>query len=111
MDAFLQTVSPEERAVFRQIRGLLKKAHPKIEESMKHRMPAYYVGENMVGAFNKQKQYLCLYLNPEAVDPYRQELKAAGLDCGKSCLRFTKPDRLPLDLAAKIIQAAGKLAG
>lgn len=111
VDDFLKSSPPGERAVFAKIRALLKKAHPKVEESMKYRMPTYLVGEYHLGAFNKQKNYLCLYLNPEAVDPYRKELKAAGLDCGKSCLRFTKPEQLPLDLAAKIIQTAGKLAG
>jgi uncharacterized protein YdhG (YjbR/CyaY superfamily) len=110
VDDFLQSVPPDERAVFAKIRALLKQAHPKVEESMKWRMPTYLIGENMVGAFNKQKNYLCLYLNPEAVDPYRKDLKAAGLDCGKSCLRFKKPDDLPLNVAAKIIRAAAKLA-
>lgn len=109
--AFLQTLAPKERALFGKVRALLRKAHPQVEESMKYRMPTYLVGEYHLGAFNKQKQYLCLYLNPEAVDPYRKELKAAGLDCGKSCLRFTQPEKLPLPLAAKIIKAAGKLAG
>lgn len=111
VDAFLKTVSPEEKTVFAKLRALLKKAHPKVEESMAYRMPTYLVGTFHLGAFNKQKNYLCLYLPPEAVDPYRKELKKAGLDCGKSCLRFTQPEQLPLDLAAKIIQDAGKLAG
>lgn len=110
VDGFLNSLTDEERAVFAKIRALLKRAHPKVEESMKYRMPTYLVGQYHLGAFNKQKHYLCLYLNPEAVDPYRKELKAAGLDCGKSCLRFTKPEKLPLPLAAKIIKAAGKLA-
>ena len=110
VDEFLKTVTAEERAVFTKIRSLLKKSHPKIEENMRWRMPGYYIGETGVGGFNKQKHYLCLYLNPDAVDPYRKELKAAGLDCGKSCIRFRKPDDLPLDLAAKIIKAAAKLA-
>ena len=111
VDGFLNTLADDERAVFTKIRRLLKKSHPKVAESMKYRMPTYLVGEVLIGGFNKQKHYLCLYLNPEAVDPYRKELKAAGLDCGKSCMRFTKPDKLPLPLAAKIIKAAGKLAG
>jgi uncharacterized protein YdhG (YjbR/CyaY superfamily) len=111
VDGFLNTVTDDERAVFAKLRSLLKKAHPKVEESMKYRMPTYLVGEYHLGAFNKQKNYLCLYLNPAAVDPYRKELKSAGLDCGKSCLRFTKPDKLPLSLATKMIKASGKLAG
>ena len=109
VDGFLAALSPEERAVFAKIRTLLKKCHPRVEESMKYRMPTYLAGENMIGAFNKQKNYLCLYVNPAAVDPYRKEL--GRLDCGKSCLRFRKPADLPLAVAAKIIKAAGKLAG
>lgn len=109
--AYLKTLAAEDRALFAKLRTLLRKSHPQVEESMKYRMPTYAVGESLIGAFNRQKQYLCLYLNPEAVDPFRKELKAAGLDCGKSCLRFTKPEKLPLPLAAKIIKAAGQLAG
>jgi uncharacterized protein YdhG (YjbR/CyaY superfamily) len=108
VDDFLETVSPDERAVFAKLRALLKKAHPKVEESMKWRMPSYLIGEYNLGAFNKQKNYLCLYLNPDAVAPHRKDL--GKLDCGKSCLRFRKPDELPLDVVAKIIRAAAKLA-
>ncbi|AOS45332.1 hypothetical protein Verru16b_02413 [Lacunisphaera limnophila] len=111
VDGFLNTLTDAERAIFTKLRSLLKQAHPKVTESMQYRMPTYLVGDYHLGAFNKQKHYLCLYVNPEAADPYRQELKAAGLDCGKSCIRFTKPEMLPLPLAAKIIKAAGKLAG
>lgn len=111
VDAFLKTLAPEERAVFAKIRALIKKSHPKIVENMRWRMPGYEIGENGVGGFNKQKHYLCLYLSPEAVDPFRKELKAAGLDCGKCCIRFRKPADLPLELAARIIKAAAKLAG
>ncbi len=107
VDEFLKTVTDEERAVFTKLRKLFK-AGPKVEESMKYRMPTYMVGENMVGAFNRQKNYLCFYANPEAVDPYRKAL--GQLDCGKSCIRFKKPAELPLDVAAKIIKAAAKLA-
>ncbi len=110
VDEFLDGLPADERVVFAKLRILLRKAGPKIEESMKYRMPTYLIGETTVGAFNKQKNYLCLYLTPAAIDPHRKELKAAGLDCGKSCVRFTKPNQLPLNLAGRIIKAAGKLA-
>ena len=103
-------LSPAEQAVFTKVRRLFKGAGSQVRESMEYRMPSYHVGKNMVGAFNKQKHYLCVYANPEAVDPHRKALQAAGLDCGKSCLRFTKPEQLPLELAGKIIRQAVKLA-
>jgi uncharacterized protein YdhG (YjbR/CyaY superfamily) len=107
---FLKTLAPAERAVFAKLRALLRKSHPRVEESMKYRMPTYEANGHLVGGLNKQKHYLCLYLNPEAVDPFRQELKKLGLDCGKSCLRFTKPEKAPLELFGKMIKEAGRLA-
>ena len=103
--AFLKTVSDEERAILVKLRKLLR-ADSKVSESMPYRMPTSMVGANIVGAFNKQKQYLCLSINPDAVDPFRKELKATGLDGGKSCIRFRKPERLPLALAARISKVA-----
>lgn len=109
VDAFLATVTPEEKAIFAKLRKHLR-ADKAVVESMEYRMPTYKIGANMVGALNKQKQYLCLYLNPAAVDPHRAELKAAKLDCGKSCIRFKKPEQLPLPLAATMIKSAIALA-
>ncbi len=109
VDAFPKGLTAPERDVFTRLREQLR-TDKQVVESMTYRMPTYQVGEIGVGGFNKQKHYLCLYLNPEAVDLYRTELKAAELDCGKSCIRFKKPEYLPLDLAAKMIKQAVKLA-
>jgi len=111
VDAFLAGLPAEERAVFEKVRAMFRKGEPGVVESMAYGMPSYKVGEQSVGAFNHQKQYLCLYVNPEAVDPHRKALKALKLDCGKSCIRFKQPEQLPLDLAEKMIAAAVKLAG
>lgn len=108
--AFLKTLAPGERAVFSKIRALIRKSHPKIEENMRWRMPAFTIGENGVAGFNKQKHYLCLYIDPGVLKPFRRELKAAKLDCGKCCIRFRRPELLPLPLAARIIKAAARAA-
>lgn len=110
VDAFLATLPVAEREVFSQLRAWLRSGAAPVVESMAYGMPSYKVGEEMVGAFNHQKNYLCLYLTPAAIDPHRKALKAAGLDCGKSCIRFRQPDALPLELAKTMIAAALKLA-
>jgi uncharacterized protein YdhG (YjbR/CyaY superfamily) len=107
VEEFLNTVTDEERAVFAELREQFK-ADKRVIKSIEYRMPTYKIGKSMVGAFNKQKNYLCLYLNPVTVDPFRKALRK--LDCGKSCIRLKKPDNLPLDVAAQIIKAAAKLA-
>ena len=108
VDAFLAELSDDERTVFSKVRTLLKRASSDIQESMQYRMPTYLLAGEPFGAFNKQKNYLCVYLPPEAIDPFRKELKSRGLDCGKSCIRFKKPADLPVDLIAAIIEAGTK---
>jgi uncharacterized protein YdhG (YjbR/CyaY superfamily) len=110
VDEYLQGLPEAERAVFERLRALFRKGGAKVEESMAYRMPTYRVGETMVGAFNRQKQSFCLYLNPAAVDPCRKELEQLGLDCGKSCIRFKRPGDLPLKLAGTLIRTAVRLA-
>ncbi len=102
---FLATLPADERKLLAKIRTLFRKAHPKIEESMKYRMPTYMIGEQHFGAFNRQKNYFSLYIGGEVLDPHRKELKAAGLDCGGGCLRFRKPEQLSPALAAQLIKA------
>jgi len=110
VDQYLKALPADERAVFKQFRSVFKKASSQVSESMLYRMPTYLFGTEPFAAFNRQKQYMCVYLPPPAVDPYRKELKALGLDCGKSCLRFRKPGDLPLALVKKIVKDAVKLA-
>lgn len=110
VSAYLNTLATADRTVFSKLRALIRKSHPDIKENMRWRMPGFTLGENGVAGFNKQKHYLCLYIDPGVLKPFRRELKAAKLDCGKCCIRFRRPDQLPLPLAARIINAAAKAA-
>jgi uncharacterized protein YdhG (YjbR/CyaY superfamily) len=106
VDAFLAGLPAEERAVFARLRAEFRQAG--VTESMRYGMPGYVIGAVMVGGFNRQKHYLCLYANPDALVPHRAAL--GRLDCGKGCVRFRHPADLPLAVAEKIIRAAVKLA-
>jgi hypothetical protein len=70
---------------------------------MGYGMPVYGLGEEMFAAFNLQKNYLCLYVDPKALDPHRAKIKPKP---GKSCVRFTLANPLPLDLAAELVRAS-----
>ncbi len=106
VDAFLVGQPAEERAVFSRLRAEFRKAG--VSETMRYGMPCYHIGTELVGGFNRQKHYLCLYTNPEALSPHRAAL--GRIDCGKGCIRFRRPADLPLPVAVKIIRAAVRLA-
>lgn len=104
VDAFLAEQSPDEREFFAAIRALILKAAPTAIESMQYCMPSYFFGTESFCAFNRQKNYLCLYVDPGAVEFFKPQL--SHLDVGKSCIRLKKPTDLPLPLAQKIIRKA-----
>lgn len=108
VDAFLAKLPEDERHVFAILRQMVKEECPAVEESMTYGMPTYMLNGQQLLAFNRQKNYLCLYANPEAVALHREGLK--HLDCGKSCVRFKKPSDLPLDVAHDIVCDAVRLA-
>jgi hypothetical protein len=66
----------------------------------------------MYAALASQKRHMAVYLtavyaDEEARDEFLEAYRASGkkLDMGKSCVRFTKLENLPLDLIGKVIRA------
>ena len=94
---------PEERLpLLRKIRTLVRKIAPRAVESMRHGMPCYEVDGNPLCAFASQKGYIAFYLcDTTIMERFRTELAAA--DCGKSCIRFRKPDAVPLAVLERMI--------
>ncbi len=65
-------------------------------------MPAYDYRGGLLCAFASQKHYMSVYLDTALVEKHRPEL--AGLDGGRSCIRFKQLDQLALDTAAAILR-------
>jgi hypothetical protein len=75
-----------------------------------HRYPETYNGQALtVASLASQKRHLSLYLmgvyGDEGAEAWLRERWPADkkLDMGKSCLRFTRLDDLPLDLIGEVI--------
>jgi len=104
--AFIKGLPAAERKVLTALRKVVKRSAPAAIESMNYGMPTYQVGGEMVCAFNMQKNYLCLYVNPAALDPHRAMLKPKP---GKSCVRFTLANPLSLTLAEELVRASAAM--
>lgn len=102
VDAYLGGLVPERQMALAELRSLVFEVAPDAVETMRYRMPTYEHEGGVVCAFASQKHYMSLYLAPELVERHKQEL--AGLDIGKSCVRFRKLEKLPLDTVRAILQ-------
>jgi uncharacterized protein YdhG (YjbR/CyaY superfamily) len=104
VDAYITEAPEDRKPALTRLRALIRQVAPDAVESMGYGMPTYAVGE-MLFAFASQKGYLALYVCETAVvEKHRGRL--GKLDCGKSCIRFKKPDQIPWDVISDILQEA-----
>lgn len=87
-DDYRKSVPSDQRDLVEAIRTLVREAAPDIEEGIEHGMLDYPGLANLAA----QKHYVSLYVAPAALDLHRAHF--AGIDSGKSCLRFRRLDQV-----------------
>ena len=100
---FLNLKNPKHHDDLQQLRGFIQQAMPTLTESMMYGMPTYLLNGQWIVAIASQKNYMALYMDMEQVALHHEAL--GKLDCGKSCIRFTKLEKLPLDVIETILHA------
>lgn len=110
VDAWFAEVDPKREPALRAVRESALKHFGAGAERMSYGMPAYVRAgdEAPVFAFNSQKQHISLYVSPRVHGLYEEELK--GLDAGKSCIRFRKPEQIDASLVDRILADSAKLS-
>ena len=106
ISAYLKTLPADKRAVLQQIRKTIKATVPTAKESMEYGMPVFRSG-GWGCAFNAQVRYFSLYINDYAVVK-RLASKRKGLDCGRSCVRFTRAENMPPELVERLVRESYK---
>lgn len=109
VDEYLEKLMPDRRAVLTELQSLVFEVVPDAVENFQYRMPTYWYEGKSLCAFASQKHYMSLYMDVELVEKYREE--PTGLGVGKSCIRFRKLDKLPLDTVRTILQETAQTIG
>ena len=108
VDDYLAGVEPKRAEAMARIREVALTALPDHTESMRYGMPTYTRGDEQPGfAFNSQKQYISLYVSPRVHVLHAEALK--GLDAGKSCIRYRKPEQIDFELLAMMLRDTAAL--
>ena len=122
VDEYLDELSEDRRASMETVRKvILDNISEGYEETMQfgmigyviplERYPVTYNGKALQAvALCSQKNYMSLYLmnvygDQKLQEWFEEEYRASGkkLNMGKACIRFKKPEDLPMDLIAKAI--------
>lgn len=102
VDAYMTEVPPARQAAIAELRELCRKVLVGYDENMQYGMPGYAKDGTVRVAFNSQKQYISLYIAPAVVAANRDLL--AGISCGKSCIRYKRPEHINFDVVRKLLQ-------
>lgn len=110
VEVWLAESDPARAPFLQKIRESALANLPGFVEDMRYGMPTYSAGGEVTFAFNSQKQYVSLYVPPEVHALNAEAMK--GLDAGKSCIRFRKPETIDFALVDKLLQdTAARAAG
>lgn len=124
---YIQNCPQERQEALHQLRKVILENIPDgFKEQLSYGMPGYVVPHEIYPAgyhcdpklplpfcsFASQKNHIAFYhlgiysdegLKNWFIDNYNKQVKTK-LDMGKSCIRFKKPDQIPFDLIAELMQ-------
>jgi uncharacterized protein YdhG (YjbR/CyaY superfamily) len=86
--AYRNDVPGEQSEMLETIRNAILSVAPDTEEIIEHGMLGYPGIANLAA----QKHHVALYVMPTVLAKHRENF--SGVDCGKSCLRFRRPDQI-----------------
>ena len=101
---YIESQPDEWRPALKRLRAACRKHLRRgYSEHFQYGMPGYQRdGEGEIG-FAKQARYLSFYvLKKPVLDAHRAEL--VGLDVGKGCIRYRRPDQIDWDVVATLLQ-------
>lgn len=94
IDTYLQTLPDGRREAMTALRTWIHEALPEAKDVIEYGMPGAYQ-DALICSYKSQKNYMSLYMDVEIVEKHKAELDEAGLNCGKSCIRFRRLEQLP----------------
>ncbi|WP_369059172.1 DUF1801 domain-containing protein [Caulobacter sp. 73W] len=103
VDAYMQTIEADRLPALQRLRDLCRGVLDGYEEKMAWGMPGYSLnGQDPSVAFNSQKRHIAFYAGSVAVERFKERLGA--IDCGKGCIRYSRPDKIDFQVVEDILK-------
>ena len=98
---YIDKCPPKRQDALRTLRDLALSIGEDVAENLEYGMPTYWTDGQVLCAFASQKHHMSLYLDVDLLASHRAAF--GKLNCGKSCVRFTNLDKVPLDTVTAIL--------
>ena len=96
---YLAQIPEGQRALIGILRSAILSDHPDIVEGVRYGMLDYPGLANLAA----QKAYVALYVKPAVLARFKSRFP--GVSCGKSCLRFKRPEQVDEVALADLLRA------
>jgi len=101
--AYIAEVPAERQAAIKKLRALCRKIFAGHEECLDYGMPCYKRDGVVRAAFASQKGYIALYGCGKVLSK-EMKAKLVGANCGKGCIRFTKPEKIDFEVIEELLR-------
>lgn len=101
IDEYIDSFPKGVRLLLKKIREVIKDAAPDASESIKYRMPTYYLFGNLVH-FAGYKKHIGFYPTPSGISSFKKEL--SKYVTSKGAIQFPIDEPLPYDLISRIVK-------
>jgi uncharacterized protein YdhG (YjbR/CyaY superfamily) len=109
VNAYLEEVPAERREALARLRDLCRAALTGFEEGMEYGGPSYSRNGVVEVGFASQKHFIGLYiLNQEVLDAFKERLAGKGINFGKGCVRYSRPERIDFELVEEMLVVSEK---
>ena len=109
---YLDEVPVDRASAVAKLRDLCRTSLTGFEESMIYSMPSYARNGEVEVAFASQKNYIAVYiLRTDIMDAHRGLLKVKGVNLGKGCIRYAKPENIDFQVVEMMLNATQKSTG
>lgn len=109
---YLDEVPAERKAALVQLRDLCRTSLKGFEESMLYGGPCYSRNGAVEVGFASQKHFIGLYfIRIDVLNAHRDLLKVKGVSLGKSCVRYSKPEKIAFKVVEMMLTATQESTG
>lgn len=105
VDEYIASFPALTKKMLKQLRAIIKKNVPKVEESIGYRMPAYKYHGVLV-YFAGYKNHIGFYPAPQGIEKFKKELSV--YKGAKGSVQFPLDQPLPVQLISKIVKFRAK---
>ena len=96
---YVAQVPDGQKVLLETLRKAILRDHPDVVEGLRYGMLDYPGLANLAA----QKAYVALYVKPSVLARFKSRFP--GVSCGKSCLRFKRPEQVNAEALADLLRA------